>query len=452
MIAKPKRTEAPFETYQHLLTALGRVSDAVITTTLSGHIVFMNTAAEAFTHCTLSAAVGKTLSSVLSIVDPGTGEPIDVMELLTQSRKPTTSAALLESDTDDVLKIDYTVSPLAGPSGACDGALVIFRMARTFDDAAGNTAAPERFSDLPEESERAQVTLNSIGDAVISTDFRGRVTFLNAIAEKLTGWPQSDARGRPLEEVFSLVDSTSRQPVLSPAMQAIIENEKVDFDTQKVLIRRDGAEIAVHDSTTPIHDEQGGVVGAVLVAQDVTAAREEADRLVRLALYDPLTGLPNRTLLKDRLTQAIERAHRQQGTVALLFIDLDGFKLVNDHEGHAMGDELLQQVAERLCGCIRASDTICRYGGDEFIVMLTDLLTADDAATCGAKILNSINLPFRVNGTEVKIGASIGIASYPLDTNDPDVLIKRADSAMYQAKADGRNNYRFYSQPAHLPA
>ena len=395
------------------------------------------------------------------MVDPRTGEPVDVLASITQLQQETTaSGAVLKSATDDDLRIDYSVSPLPGPSNTCDGALIVFRMAnppasrtaQTFSASAGIIEAPQPFSELHEDTEHAQVTLNSIGDAVISTDFRGRVTFLNAIAEKLTGWPQSDARGRPLEEVFSLVDSTSREPVLSPAMQAIIENEKVMLDTQKVLIRRDGAEIAVHDSTTPIHDEQGGVVGAVLVAQDVTAAREEADRLVRLARYDPLTGLPNRTLLRDRLTQAIERAHRHQGSVAVLFIDLDGFKLVNDHEGHAMGDELLQHVADRLAGCIRASDTICRYGGDEFIVMLADILTADDAAVCGAKILNSINIPFRVSTAEVKIGASIGIASYPLDAKDPEALIKRADAAMYQAKADGRNTYRFYSQLDHLPA
>jgi diguanylate cyclase (GGDEF)-like protein/PAS domain S-box-containing protein len=298
---------------------------------------------------------------------------------------------------------------------------------------------------LFEEKERAQVTLNSIGDAVISTDFRGRITFMNVIAEKMTGWSLSEASGRPLDEIFFLVDSTTREQLKSPAMQAIIENHPVSLETARVLIRKDGVQLAIEDSASPIHDNSGGVVGAVMVAHDVTVAREQADRFERLALYDILTGLPNRSLLGDRLDQAVERAHRTGCVVALLFLDLDRFKPVNDSKGHAIGDQLLKLVASRLLTCVRSSDTVSRYGGDEFIIMLPDIVHTEDAAKCAQKALAAINAPFEVNGLQLQIGASIGIASCPRDATNSLMLIKYADAAMYRVKSTGRNTFLFFA-------
>ena len=183
---------------------------------------------------------------------------------------------------------------------------------------------------LFEEKERAQVTLNSIGDAVVSTNFWGRVTYLNIVAERMTGWSQGDASGRAVDDVFRLIDVTTRNPIPTPTAKAIIENKPVGLGADCMLVRENGVEIAVETTAAPIHDRHGGVIGAVMVAHDVTIARELSHKLARLALHDSLTDVPNRTLLSDRLDQAMMRAHRAGSSVAVLYVDLDRFKHIND--------------------------------------------------------------------------------------------------------------------------
>jgi PAS domain S-box-containing protein len=216
---------------------------------------------------------------------------------------------------------------------------------------------------LFEEKERAQVTLNSIGDAVISTDVEGRVTYLNIVAERLTGWPRDEAAGRPLEEVFRIIDADTRETAPNPMALATRSNTTVGLTLNCVLIRRDGAESAIEDSAAPIHDRQGQVTGAVMVFRDVSRARALAQRMAHLAEHDSLTDLPNRLLLNDRLDQAMAMAHRHHQKMAVLYLDVDGFKTINDSLGHAVGDQLLQSVARRLRECVRTSDTVSRQGG-----------------------------------------------------------------------------------------
>jgi diguanylate cyclase (GGDEF)-like protein/PAS domain S-box-containing protein len=298
---------------------------------------------------------------------------------------------------------------------------------------------------LFEERERAQVTLNAIGDAVISTDFRGRVTFVNGVAETMIGWTQADASGCMLDEVCVLRHSASHEQIPCPTTRAIIEDCIVRIDSECSLVRSDDSEIAVEVSASPIHDKQGGVVGAVMVARDVTVARDLTDRLARLALYDVLTDLPNRALFADRLDQALVRATRSNSVVSLLFIDLDGFKPVNDSWGHAAGDVLLKAVAHRLLTCVRGTDTVSRHGGDEFIILLTDLEDPNCAAVCAGKVKAALAAPFAMGSVEIRITASIGIASFPEHASDGAALLTCADAAMYQAKAAGRDNYRLFS-------
>ena len=216
------------------------------------------------------------------------------------------------------------------------------------------------------EKERAQVTLNSIGDAVLCTDIGGKVTYLNIVAERMTGWSRRQALGRSLGEVFRIIDGVTRQPAQNPMDIAVAQNETVSLTANCILIRRDGHESAIEDSAAPIHDRDGHSTGAVIVFHDVSAARSMALQMTHSAHHDFLTDLPNRMLLNDRIGQAIAAARRNNVKVAVLFLDLDGFKDINDSLGHLVGDHLLQSVANRLVNCVRSSDTVSRQGGDEF--------------------------------------------------------------------------------------
>ena len=183
------------------------------------------------------------------------------------------------------------------------------------------------------EKERAQVTLNSIGDAVLSTDIAGNVTYLNQVAESMTGWSCQEAIGRPLAEVFQIIDGATRTPAPNPATQAVRENQTVGLSANCILIRRDGHESAIEDSVAPIHDRKGQVTGAVLVFHDVSAARAIAQKMAHLAQHDFLTDLPNRMLFSDRVASAIALARRHGKRRAVLFLDLDRFKHINDSLG-----------------------------------------------------------------------------------------------------------------------
>jgi diguanylate cyclase (GGDEF)-like protein/PAS domain S-box-containing protein len=296
------------------------------------------------------------------------------------------------------------------------------------------------------EQERARVTLDSIGDAVLTTDTAGNIGYLNAVAEKMTGWSREEAAGRPLTEVFHIVDHVTRQPARNPAKMALAENKTVSMAAGVVLIRRDGSEVGVEDSAAPIHDRDGKVSGAVLVFHDVTVSRGMTEKMAHLAQHDALTDLPNRVLLNERIAQAIALARRHGRKAAVLFLDVDRFKHVNDSLGHAMGDKLLLSVATRLLACVRVSDTVSRQGGDEFLVLLPDIERSQDAARFAAKMLAAQAMPHPIDGKELHVTMSIGIGLYPDDGQDADTVIKSADIAMYHAKENGRNNYQFFAQ------
>ena len=297
---------------------------------------------------------------------------------------------------------------------------------------------------LFEEKERAQVTLDSIGDAVLTTDLNGNLTYLNRVAESMTGWSNCDALGKPLAQVFNIIDGATHQVALNPALQAIKANRKVGLVANCVLVRRDGFESAIEDSAAPIHNRDGQTSGAVIVFHDVSETRAMALKMSHLAQHDFLTGLPNRILLTERLSQAIGSAQRHRKQVALLFLDLDYFKNVNDSLGHALGDQLLQSVAERLAGNVRATDTVCRQGGDEFVILLAEIAQPQDAAIIAEKLLAAFLELHLVGGQELHITLSIGISVYPDDGLDLDTILQNADTAMYHAKASGRNNYQFF--------
>ena len=302
------------------------------------------------------------------------------------------------------------------------------------------------------EKERAQVTLNSIGDAVICTDIAGNITFLNVVAEKLTGWPWQEAAGRPMAEVFQIMNSISRETAPNPMEMAVDQNRTVHLPSNSILVRRDGFEIPIEDSVAPIHNREGQVAGAVVVFHDVSAARAMALQLTHSAEHDFLTGLPNRMVLNDRISQAIALAPRHRKNVAVLFLDLDGFKHINDSLGHPIGDKLLQSVAKRLVDCIRGSDTVSRQGGDEFVVLLSEVAHPEDAAITARRVLQAVAEPHSVDQHDLHITTSIGVSVYPEDGMNAETLIKNADTAMYQAKENGRQSYQFFTPAMNVRA
>lgn len=294
---------------------------------------------------------------------------------------------------------------------------------------------------LLRESEQALVTLNSIGDAVVSTDVAGNVTYLNAVAEEMTGWSGSEASGRPLQDVVRIIDAESREPALDPLALAIRQDTTVGLSANCLLVRRDGRESAIEDTAAPIHDRHGQVTGAVIVFHDVGAAREMSLKMSELAQHDVLTGLPNRLLLNDRLACAIATARRHGRSFAVLFMDLDRFKRINDSLSHSAGDEVLQSVATRLVACVRDSDTVSRQGGDEFVILLSEVACPEDAAFSADKLLAAIAEPHRIAGEDLHVTASVGIAVYPADGADAETLLKKADLALLRAKARGRGSH-----------
>src|SRR6202140_1976225 len=302
------------------------------------------------------------------------------------------------------------------------------------------------------EKERAQVTLNSIGDAVLSTDLLGNVTYLNVVAEHMTGWPRKEAVGHPLNDVFQIIDGTTHKPARNPMELAIQQNRTVGLTAHCILIRRDGYECAIENSAAPIHDRDGQVSGAVIVFHDVSMARAMVLEMSHLAQHDVLTDLPNRLMLNDRLTQAISLARRNHHQLAVLFLDLDGFKNINDSLGHNVGDKLLQSVAERLSACIRKSDTISRQGGDEFVVLLPEVTHAADAAVSATKIIAELKKTHCIGEHHLRVTVSIGMSTYPENGEDAETLVKNADTAMYHAKQHGRDNYQFFTPDMSLRA
>jgi len=304
-----------------------------------------------------------------------------------------------------------------------------------------------RTKELAIEKERALTTLESIADAVITTDAQGNVDYLNPIAESITGWSREEVLGVPVHEVFVVQNETTHAPFDYNLVYQCIENTKVVkiSDDVTVINKNDSHETSVEISVASIKSGKDKTNGVVVVSHDVSDARRLAQEMTYLATHDDLTSLPNRILLIDRLVQAISRGPWNNKYLAVLFLDLDRFKLVNDTHGHDVGDELLRHVADRLTSCLRTGDTVSRLGGDEFVIILRDLANPSDIRNIANKVIEAFNTPFLLVDDEFYSTASIGISLYPKDGESALELMKKADIAMYRAKSLGKNNYVLYN-------
>ena len=302
-------------------------------------------------------------------------------------------------------------------------------------------------NELFDEKERVRLTLHSIGDAVVCSDARGMVTYLNPVAERLTGWQAFDAAAHNVDEVVSLRSPDNDEP-LPNTLRTAIQHGAATEPVRGVLVHRtSGQRFQVEETASPIADRHGAVTGAVAVLRDVTEAVAMAERMAHLAQYDALTDLPNRVLLQDRAQLAMAQARRERKSLAVMYLDLDGFKQTNDTLGHAMGDQLLVQFAQRLQAAVRASDTVCRQGGDEFVVLLPGLETPEAACGVARKILAACDTPFELAGQRVQVGLSGGIALFPQHGDSFDELSRHADDALYAAKRGGRMRFMLYRGP-----
>ncbi len=303
---------------------------------------------------------------------------------------------------------------------------------------------------LFEEEERAQVTLHSIGDAVITTDAKGAVQYLNPVAENLLGSTLAALRGRPLGVVFQTADEHDRYTGVDLAAVCLEKGRLVRLPESSILSNHIGQEYAIRASAAPIHDLQNRISGVVIAFSDITETRRLTEQMAYQATHDALTHLPNRNLLRDRLQHAIIRAQRTGQGLALLFVDLDHFKKVNDSLGHTAGDGLLRAVTARLLTCGRKEDTIARLGGDDFVFLLEDVQQEDRVAAFARKIVKILESPFQVENHECFVTVSIGISLFPKDGEDVETLLKNADTAMYRSKDSGRDNIQFYAHDMHI--
>ncbi|QKQ76721.1 diguanylate cyclase [Nostoc sp. TCL240-02] len=299
---------------------------------------------------------------------------------------------------------------------------------------------------LYEEKQRLAAIINSMSSAVIVTYANGCIQMMNPTAEKITGWKESEAFGKDLVEVVNLVDKDVGEKIENLAADVIKTGEILDLPENCILITKDGKEIAIGDNVAPIRDRNGNITGAVLVFQDITKRKHTEAQLIRNAFYDGLTALPNRVLFLDRLRQTIERSKRRSDYYfAVLFLDLDGFKEINDRFGHGIGDDFLVAIARRLESCLRGGDTVARFGGDEFTVLLEDIKDITDATNVAKRIQESLRSPLYLNGYELSTTASIGIAWNFSSYEEPATLLRDADIAMYRAKRQGKATYAIFS-------
>ncbi|SEK41681.1 putative bifunctional diguanylate cyclase/phosphodiesterase [Halomonas daqiaonensis] len=285
----------------------------------------------------------------------------------------------------------------------------------------------------------AERVIDASLEGIIVTDARARIEFVNPAFTHMTGYRPGEVVGRTPAMLSS---GRHAAGFYHDMWQALGQD---GYWRGEIWNRRKSGQLYLELLTiTAIRDDQGEVTNYAALFTDITQIRENEEQIRRLAYYDPLTRLPNRRLLEDRLALAIRHAHRHRQRLAVIFLDLDHFKQVNDALGHATGDELLLQVSQRLRGHLREDDTLARQGGDEFIILLNEVQAVEEVTRVARRLVESVSSPFEVTGQVFRVGCSLGISLYPDDGEEVETLVQQADAAMYRAKQEGRNTYRLF--------
>ena len=408
-----------------LSSAIEQTADAIVITNRDGVIEYVNPAHQAVTGYAPEEAVGKTPDIFKSgrhdrsfydrlwrtVLD---GEVF--RERFVNRRKDGT-----------VFYEDKTITPLKNDRGQ------VTHFVSTGRDI---TVRMETKEALEKSEQRFRSVVENAPVSIHTIDRNGRIMDMNPAGLRMLGAQDENAvRGREMLEAVSESDRLRVRDILQDTMAG--QSRRFEFTTVSGRI--------FNSSLIPVRSDTGAIQYLLGVTEDITEYRQAEERLNYLAHYDTLTGFPNRILLHDRLLQAMLEAGRRERLVAILFLDLDRFKIINDTLGHERGDALLKQVALRLASCVRSGDTISRLGGDEFTIVLANLDHVDHAARVAQKVIDSFVQPFSIAGRELFVSASIGITLYPFDDNDFDSLLRNADAAMYHAKDLGRNTFQFYT-------
>lgn len=298
-----------------------------------------------------------------------------------------------------------------------------------------------RFVDAEQQLQLAATVFVNSAEGIVVTDASAIIQAVNPAFTRITGYSEQEALGQKP----SLLRSDRHDPAFYEELWRTLATDG-QWQGEVWNRRKDGEAYLEWLTINRVHDASGRTIRYVGVFHDITELRAKDERIRHMAFHDALTGLPNRSLMLDRLEHALSRAKRERLRLAVTFIDLDRFKAINDSLGHDIGDLLLQEVATRIRGRIRAMDTVARLGGDEFVVLMEEIQTANSCTSLAEQLIAEISRPMNLRGHQVQVGASMGVAFFPEDGDDAMTLMKSADMAMYAAKSGGRNTYRFFER------
>ncbi len=429
-----RREQALHESNQRLQTILDSASEGIITTTHDGHVLSFNQAAERLFGYRESEVLGRDITMLMPpqfadhhagymshFLETGQGEVV--------GGEPREMSALHKNGTP--LTIEIAISVMRR-----DGQVLFLATLRDVSERKRQEQALRRSESMLNKAQ----SIANIG----SWEWRPKEDALFWSPQVYRIFDRDPAEGPPDYERFMQYVHPEDREMVTTAILESLEQRKT-YSLEHRLRRADGGIRYVHEQGEVSLDAQGEVESLIGTVQDISERKRAQQALEYMSNYDPLTGLPNRSLLRDRLQHALYQAEREEQLVAVMFLDLDRFKTINDSLGHAVGDGLLKEVARRLKQRIRQGDTVARLGGDEFVIILESIRHVDDAAHVASDILLALEQPCRVEGHEIVIGTSIGITIYPFDDDNIDDLLRDADTAMYRAKAEGRNNYQYFS-------
>ncbi|MDD5578033.1 MAG: EAL domain-containing protein [Methylobacter sp.] len=413
------------------------ISDAVVATDADGKIRFMNPAAEAATGCTFEQAKGTGIGNLMTLVTETNRTIVEnplPKALRTLSVTGLDSPTLLVTQSGQEFPIDDGAAPIVDDEDTLLGAVLVFR----------DITVRRQMENLLRESEErfhSAFDLAAVGMALVAID--GRFLQVNCSLCKIFGYSEEELLRSNLKV---LTHNHEQEKVLDYYLRQLQSNELPSFQREEECYHKIvGKVVWTLLSASVVRSDAGEPQYFIIQIQDITDRKYAEQQLIYIASHDPLTGLLNRVQFHNRLTQALSSVRRHETKLAVMFLDLDRFKLINDTLGHRIGDLLLQAVSERLRSSVRANDTLARLGGDEFIVLLSDIRLIDDVARIAQKTIELLIQPFSLEGNDIIITASVGISIFPDDGENSQLLLMNADTAMYLAKERGKNNYQFYT-------